>query len=281
MEEVKRLAPNNNTLRKLYTLSGNQCAFPGCKNILLTEDGNFIGQICHIEAASREGQRFNEKMTNEQRREYDNLILLCYEHHIETNKVNEYTVEKMKKMKWNHEKKCISFIDKVVHNMQNSFQDITQMNKAKEVESLKNLFTVINNEDDRSEDEILEDITVFNRQIKKLTKMSPDAVNMFKIALKRASTDSSQLEFHAHEGVFFCPYELERSINMFNDFKFRSIIEEIRRNKFIDFDEDESKFFILFPNSEINYWYYIKEYEKVKNLDYDYIFNSFDFTCLD
>jgi hypothetical protein len=39
--------------------------------------GVFIGQLCHIEAAEEGGQRFNERMTNEERRAFENLLLLC------------------------------------------------------------------------------------------------------------------------------------------------------------------------------------------------------------
>lgn len=39
-EEVKRLAPTYDTLRQLYTLSANQCAFPNCFNMMFDMNGN-------------------------------------------------------------------------------------------------------------------------------------------------------------------------------------------------------------------------------------------------
>lgn len=43
--------------------------------------GHFVGQLCHIEAAEPGGERFNHVMTNEQRRAFENLTLICYAHH--------------------------------------------------------------------------------------------------------------------------------------------------------------------------------------------------------
>ncbi|MCE5185871.1 MAG: hypothetical protein LLF76_07070 [Planctomycetaceae bacterium] len=59
--------------------------------------------ICHIEAAERGGQRYNPLQTDDERRHYDNLILLCANHHIVTNNVSEYPVQRLKEMKQRHE----------------------------------------------------------------------------------------------------------------------------------------------------------------------------------
>ncbi|WP_046755679.1 NACHT domain-containing protein [Kordia jejudonensis] len=78
-------------IKKLFSLTGNQCSAPNCTRSVVGEDGNtLVGKICHIEAASPNGPRYRLEMTNEQRRAYDNLILLCDEHHsIIDNKRNE------------------------------------------------------------------------------------------------------------------------------------------------------------------------------------------------
>jgi hypothetical protein len=52
------------TYREVFLKSGNVWAFPGCDALLMDEDGNFVGQICHIEAAEPGGERFNPAMTN-------------------------------------------------------------------------------------------------------------------------------------------------------------------------------------------------------------------------
>ncbi len=64
-------------------------------------------EICHIEAAEENGERWNPSMTDEERRHFSNLVLLCPNHHVETDDVKKYTVEVLKEMKSNHEAKML------------------------------------------------------------------------------------------------------------------------------------------------------------------------------
>lgn len=91
------------TLKRLYGRSGNQCAFPGCDQLLANEDNAANSNICHIEAAEPGGQRYNSRMTNSERADYPNLILLCPSHHKVTDDEGVYTVAKLKEMKAQHE----------------------------------------------------------------------------------------------------------------------------------------------------------------------------------
>lgn len=94
------------TIKELFGLSGNQCANPKCSNNLIHVDGNaitVIGQICHIAAASEGGERYDPEMDDDQRRHFDNLILLCANCHKITNNVDVYTVEVLRGMKKEHE----------------------------------------------------------------------------------------------------------------------------------------------------------------------------------
>lgn len=95
------------TWKRLHTLSGNQCAAPDCDRSLVARDGEtVVSKICHIEAASANGPRFNPSMDDEDRRHFNNLILLCDEcHSIIDNKENEtlYPVKLLKQWKQMHE----------------------------------------------------------------------------------------------------------------------------------------------------------------------------------
>lgn len=51
------------------------------------------------------GERYNPQQTDEERRSYDNLVLFCYPHHIETNDVEQYPVSKLREIKLEHEHK--------------------------------------------------------------------------------------------------------------------------------------------------------------------------------
>ena len=93
------------TLKKLFALSGNQCAYPGCSNSLVNTDNAKDSNICHIEAANEDGERYRENMSDKERADYKNLILMCVQHHTTTNDVAIYTVEKLTEMKEDHEAK--------------------------------------------------------------------------------------------------------------------------------------------------------------------------------
>lgn len=95
------------TVKRLHLLSGNQCALPDCTHTLMARDSEtVISKICHIEAASPEGVRWNPDMDDDERRHFENLILLCDEcHSIIDNKENEarYPVSLLKQWKKQHE----------------------------------------------------------------------------------------------------------------------------------------------------------------------------------
>jgi len=102
---MARFDPKLKTLKALFARSGNRCAFPGCDQALFNRKNQFIGQLCHIEAAMPGGPRYNERQTNQERRAYENLLLLCYPHHVEIdhNDGDEYPVEKLRGIKQEHE----------------------------------------------------------------------------------------------------------------------------------------------------------------------------------
>ena len=100
-EKPKRLSPTGETLQALYLKSGNQCAFPGCEQVMQINETR-SGQVCHIEDALP-GGRWNSARTNEENRREANLILLCYQHHKITDDVDSYPTEELIRMKRMHE----------------------------------------------------------------------------------------------------------------------------------------------------------------------------------
>lgn len=152
---MPRLSPKLETLRALFARSGNQCAFPGCSHPLVNGDNLFVAQVCHIEAASSGGERFNAESDDEYRRSYGNLILLCYPHHIETDDVDRYPVDKLKAMKLNHEQlfeKSSSKIDEaVLHKLKDQMDEywktIERANKLEHVFQDSGLAMEVNGND--------------------------------------------------------------------------------------------------------------------------------------
>ena len=99
-----RLKATISTIRALFAKSRNQCAFPGCRHVLVNDMNVFVAQICHIEAAASGGPRYNSCMTVDACRSFENLILLCYQHHVEVDRdPNFYGVVELQSMKRNHE----------------------------------------------------------------------------------------------------------------------------------------------------------------------------------
>jgi len=98
------------THKMLWSLAAGRCAFPGCRRELSmdasqADDESLIGEACHIVAQSPSGPRGHSPLTPEQRDHYDNLILLCRNHHKRVDdQENTYTVQRLLQMKAAHEK---------------------------------------------------------------------------------------------------------------------------------------------------------------------------------
>ena len=97
------------TLKVLFGLSRNQCAYPECSNPVIeppTEqsDALVIAQICHIYAVSEKGPRGKPGLTQEALNAQENLILLCPNHHALVDGQHEsYPADTLKEWKRDHE----------------------------------------------------------------------------------------------------------------------------------------------------------------------------------
>ncbi|MGH2447227.1 MAG: hypothetical protein ACRDFS_01275, partial [Chloroflexota bacterium] len=100
-----RLDPKEATVRRLYALSGNECAFPDCGLPVVDErTGVVVGQICHIAAANSDGPRFDPDMTDEERRAFENLVVMCSMHNKVVDTVpDEFPAERLRGIKRIHE----------------------------------------------------------------------------------------------------------------------------------------------------------------------------------
>lgn len=100
----RRLKPLRSTFRYLYMHSGNLCAMESCSNLLIDENGTWIGEVAHICAAADDGPRADPTLSAEERRHPDNLMLVCSNCHTKIDsKVDLYTVEVLKSIKERHE----------------------------------------------------------------------------------------------------------------------------------------------------------------------------------
>lgn len=96
-------------LRLLFQQSGNCCAFPECTKSLVSPltpgDGAApSSEVAHIVANSMEGPRGDFPLPVEERDRYQNLILLCEEHHhLIDAQPRTHTVERLRQIKYDHE----------------------------------------------------------------------------------------------------------------------------------------------------------------------------------
>lgn len=73
--------PTKQTIKRLFALSGNLCAFPECSLPMVESAGTVVGEICHIQAKNKGGPRYNAPLPIKDRHAFENLILLCGHHH--------------------------------------------------------------------------------------------------------------------------------------------------------------------------------------------------------
>ena len=73
-------SPSVATIKHLFAVSGNLCAFPKCTSPLI-HFGKVTGRICHIKGAKPGSARYDENQGDEDRHDYQNLILMCPIHH--------------------------------------------------------------------------------------------------------------------------------------------------------------------------------------------------------
>ena len=101
-------SPIQKTVKRLFAMSGNRCAFPNCNSPLVEESGTVTGEIAHIKAVSENGPRFDPIQSEEERHSFENLMLLCGRHHtIIDSEVEQYPVEVLLRIKHTHEEKGV------------------------------------------------------------------------------------------------------------------------------------------------------------------------------
>ena len=106
-DSVTRLPILESTVKQLYG-TASTCAHPACDEPLLRwVDGLdtpvLNSRLAHIRAASALGPRYDEAMTDEDRRAFDNLVLLCLPHAEEVDLkalADRYSVETLHQWKF-------------------------------------------------------------------------------------------------------------------------------------------------------------------------------------
>lgn len=96
-------------LKLLWGLAAARCSFPECRTEMVAESSGadpaaVLGEVAHIVAASDEGPRADPDLPAGDRHNYENLILLCPNHHTLVDKQeNTHTVDDLRRWKSQHE----------------------------------------------------------------------------------------------------------------------------------------------------------------------------------
>lgn len=172
----KRLKPRTDTLRELYIFSGNMCAMPDCKKLLIDEYGTWIGEVAHIYAASNGGPRANSGLSSEDRRKADNLILVCSNCHtmIDSDEAR-YSAEELRKIKKAHEEIYKKGLE------QAKLRDCMDEYTTKLPDSLGAWGIMCSDEEYKDARKSLENVT------DRLSKVPPDTRDFLAKCLKRSS----------------------------------------------------------------------------------------------
>uniref|UniRef100_A0AAU2K049 HNH endonuclease n=1 Tax=Streptomyces sp. NBC_00049 TaxID=2903617 RepID=A0AAU2K049_9ACTN len=127
-EAVKRLVAGTEIARELWLLSGNECAWPNCTVRLLNENDDWVGEIAHIRGVAATSARHDPSMTNEERRAYENLLILCPTHHEQVDKPKGrviHTVSDLERIKERHEDRFRRALTAIAES-QDEYIDLTR-----------------------------------------------------------------------------------------------------------------------------------------------------------
>jgi hypothetical protein len=96
-----------NTKKHLYSESCCMCANPRCRaRLVAVDEKTIVNNIAHIESAHKGHFRYNPNMTDEERRSYPNLLVLCPNCHAMIDGSKDYTVEILRRWKADHVVYC-------------------------------------------------------------------------------------------------------------------------------------------------------------------------------
>jgi hypothetical protein len=243
----KRLKPTLETVRYLFAHSGNVCAFDPCAHPLIDELGNFVGELCHIEAAEMGGERFKSNMTNEERRHRDNLMLMCHAHHVRTNDMERYPIDAMQRIKATHESQFAggltgvpeaTFEQAVDRIRESAILDVTKQNAVRLPLTLDRFIGVIS--DGKRQTMDLEEregsLVLIYPMLENLRKLPVDTRGVLLIMIDRA-------EEHAHD--LQLPYHELQLVTDTEPDLLSQHVDLLQRYGIVDLWEDDGVWFIL------------------------------------
>lgn len=133
-DEKKNRSYLDKDIKLLWGLAAARCAYPGCRILCIAEGtalnrSAIFGKIAHIVAHSDSGPRADLDYPKELRDRYENLILLCGNHHdIVDTQHNSYTVDDLHAWKKIHEEWVKTSLKAEIHQV--NFAELEVVTKA-------------------------------------------------------------------------------------------------------------------------------------------------------
>jgi hypothetical protein len=137
-KKPQRLPILQSVVKKLFAYTGNQCAMPNCKEVIVDESGTMLGKIAHICAAEPGGPRYDSSMSDNERRSYRNLFIICGKHHDlidDRHNLDRYPAIDLLRFKNEHEGRFKTAENQLIEQ----FVDHTQINQPTYPKTLKAL----------------------------------------------------------------------------------------------------------------------------------------------
>ncbi|MEO3864554.1 HNH endonuclease [Rheinheimera fenheensis] len=281
--------PKESTIKALFARSGNECAFEGCSEPIVQNNNCVIGEICHIEARKLGGPRYNPHSNDEERRSFENLIILCPNHHrIIDNNEKQYTVINLKKMKNNHENKREKFKYKIDHRIVgnlilnsgyyresfNTLRTVATYNALKTLynpecispfesrdiqfiisDSLNKFIAITMDSDSKK---INESLYIMEKKLSGIDSLKFEKVVCFvycdSLIDKRYHRENNKVRLNNSASIFFNILKLI-SKNYYLNMNFVFLIEDLRhpeKFRFLNFISDSDKFEIKLSDLPIN-----------------------------
>ena len=218
------------------------------------------------------GERFNPNMTNEDRRSFDNLMLMCHHHHVVTDDVERYNIEKLKEMKRNHEAKYSG----IIGQMMNSITDYGMSLEYTPCFNCKKISRIL--DWGLTDEENRENATVLDKHLQKLLDLPIETRQLLGIMVMRSYWNRYDCIVPIHEVERATGLKPENSIQNVEILERRGIISEIEIE-----EEKGIPSCILYPDFESSfpYWNDIREFVKKTGTPIERICCDLDFSVFD
>jgi hypothetical protein len=244
-------------------------------------DGALHGEIAHIEGALPDSRRFNAGMTNEERRAYDNLLIMCEYHHttIDDPDTGEKTwpVDRLQRLKRDHEAIYTSVPDQLRRQVGDISEGVTYVRAVNGLAVIGALSL--------GEDERLQSCEEINQFAERLTQVPEDARSLLAVIVHRG--DEVQAHLGAWEPEFSIPADALSSYVDCGVRELRRHIQVLEHCGLMVFDDDVFEgppVYVVGNSSPSTGWQLLQEIRRAVNGDratLRRILCDLDFTALD